>query len=873
VNIVNGTVTFTVNNAMNMTKVQAVLDKIFTTTDTFKYTASTSDVAAVTFGKLASTGNLIVKQAGDYDFPALVTATTITLDDAYQSKVTSIEFPKLTSVTAIQTDSSSFVNQINFSTSVTNVDLSGLTYYTNKALTIAVKKGGTVNISNLDDKTSTGVETDYTLTLDGPAEFSLSNWTSFEGALNLTNVASATVSGFKGLITVNDGVETVKFTDVERIAGLATSSNLKNVTIDLDKVSDPDLGSAAKLPQGYGAAATGRSGTGIGFTTDSAALVSLTLTGFWQDVTLSGKANLETVDIDATMRDLTLTNNDNLTTFDVTGSEIRDVVLDGNDGLTSVTLDHTTELNFVGAPTDDKSGDITVKDNLKLTSLTSSANKIRKLQVTGNAALTTVNFTGLAATGASTETPDVDIYNNDLTASAATDSDDGTDQYNAATAAVTNTVAKKDLGSYTSDSGLKTLSTFFGAVYTNTNSNAKVHFDTVTLHTVDTGAAGAVAVANGGGSKASGEQNSGNAVVWTSAGEDTITSVLDITKGSANTAAGFKGAIAERAAYTIAVNSSDSNGADANIQFTYGGNNLFDTSVNGAGTNLALQGINKDLDVAALESAVNTQRATALGIAIDAKRGGNSTMAATLRDVLEGTTNSVIGERYTTAALVSAANTATNYGFGSDDYITVTLAKTGYGSNSVTATAASATLLGGAIYAAWNAKYGTSGTSSASAIATMTSPDLGDGSATSQALAWTMLRTDSQGYGATLTFDVKAGATTATSAANIDYTIGATNNTSDNSSVDSTIIFTIASTDTTGATPLSAIATASSAESSISVQKLSTRYRTNTTWATADLRDDQAQNRTDVREAENSVDAADSNAVDRSVQWRVHWLG
>jgi len=401
-------------------------------------------------------------------------------------------------------------------------------------------------------------------------------------------------------------------------------------------------------------------------------------------------------------------------------------------------------------------------------------------------------------------------------------------------------------------------------VYTNTNSDAKVHFDTVTLYSVDTGAAGVVASANGGGTKTEGEQNSGNAITWTTAGEDTITSVVDITKGTANTADGAKSAIAEKAGYLITV-TSGAGGSNSTLQMTYGGSNIFDTTVNGVGTAVSLQGSNKDLDIAALETAVNVQRATALGITIDAKRGGNSTMTATIRDIVEGVTTSVVGERYTTTAAVTAANTATNYGFGTDDYLTVKL-----GNNSVTATAASAVTMSAAIYAAWDAKYGASGTASASAEATLASPD---NTSNAAQLTWTMLRTDSAGYGQTLTITPSAGTATATSGANIDYTIGSTNNTSDNTSVDSSIILTIASTDTTGATPLSAIATSVNAAASISVQKLSTRYRSNTTWATADLRDDQAQNRNDVRAAEDSVDAADSNAVARSVQWRVHWLG
>ena len=109
------------------------------------------------------------------------------------------------------------------------------------------------------------------------------------------------------------------------------------------------------------------------------------------------------------------------------------------------------------------------------------------------------------------------------------------------------------------------------------------------------------------------------------------------------------------------------------------------------------------------------------------------------------------------------------------------------GSNSVTATAVSATLLGAALYSAWDAKYGSSGTASASAIATMTSPTIG-GETAEQAIAFTMLQTDSAGYDVALSFSVTAGTTTATSGAMVDWTIGSTNNTTDNGSVDSSLI-------------------------------------------------------------------------------------
>jgi hypothetical protein len=114
---------------MDATKVQSVIDKIFTVTSTFSYAAATSAVTAMTFDKLASTGDLDVKQAGDYSFQALVTAGTITLDDAYASKVTSIDLGALTTVTGISTNVSgtATANTISFS-SATNVDLASLAY-------------------------------------------------------------------------------------------------------------------------------------------------------------------------------------------------------------------------------------------------------------------------------------------------------------------------------------------------------------------------------------------------------------------------------------------------------------------------------------------------------------------------------------------------------------------------------------------------------------------------------------------------------------------------------------------------------------------------------------------------------------------------
>ena len=204
------------------------------------------------------------------------------------------------------------------------------------------------------------------------------------------------------------------------------------------------------------------------------------------------------------------------------------------------------------------------------------------------------------------------------------------------------------------------------------------------------------------------------------------------------------------------------------LQITTNGTNIFDTSLTGNGTALALSG-NQDLDIAAIKSTINLSRATSTGVTMDAKRGANSSAAMTLRDVLEGTTASVLGERYTTTTAITAANTATNYGFGSDDYITVTV-----GSNSVTATGASATSLASAVYTAWAAKYHSSGTASSCC---------GCNNVFSTNWIWSFSSTclDNETRKIvevterTISAAVTAGTVTATSAANIDYTIGASN--------------------------------------------------------------------------------------------------
>ena len=117
------------------------------------------------------------------------------------------------------------------------------------------------------------------------------------------------------------------------------------------------------------------------------------------------------------------------------------------------------------------------------------------------------------------------------------------------------------------------------------------------------------------------------------------------------------------------VKSLDTGGA---IQFTVNGVPLFDTTTNGSGTALDINGQNKGLDVAAINSTINTTRATNANVTLLAKRGGESTGVVTLKQYSSGgSTATILGQKYTTTTANAAAMGATNYGVGLTDTLTV----------------------------------------------------------------------------------------------------------------------------------------------------------------------------------------------------------
>jgi hypothetical protein len=157
----------------------------------------------------------------------------------------------------------------------------------------------------------------------------------------------------------------------------------------------------------------------------------------------------------------------------------------------------------------------------------------------------------------------------------------------------------------------------------------------------------------------------------------------------------------------------------------------------------------------------------------------------------------------------------------------------------------------------------------------MTSPTFAT-SGNTQALAWTMNQEDSGGYGKTIAVSVTAGGTGSSNGSNansIDWTIGASNITSNNTTVDDGVstILTFTSNDILVAVP--AITTAVSAAGSMVANRLETTKTTNTGWANGNLHTGALEPITDTRSMESAVAAATSNAVAATSFSRVTWLG
>jgi len=445
INIVNGSVTITVSEAMDIEAVQRVVDNILITLEDFTYTSGASTIAEVTFQNLTGTSSLTVEQAGGYDFRNLQSATNIVLGDAYKSTIGVIHFGALNSVTSFATEA--VANTISFS-KATELHLTALPYYTPGSLTLLVDTGSVIDITALDDVDSSGDQDDLALTISGPSTLTLSNID--DGDITISDVATAVVNGFVGNITVGADVESFTADSVVESLTITGATDLEtlNITGVLDADDDDSVGIA------------------IAITSDNSDLENLTVAGAVASLTATAAAKLTTAVISADVDGaITFTNNDDLETLTLTDSEADSVSITDNDSLVTLTVDTTNS---------EDDGSLVITGNTDLESLTVTYDEVETLTITGNTSLETVDLSGITAAGAA-GSPVVNIYSNNLTATSSVDEED--------TTATADGAAATDLGDFTTTSGLDTLDAYLALVAADADSSAAVYFDTVESYT------------------------------------------------------------------------------------------------------------------------------------------------------------------------------------------------------------------------------------------------------------------------------------------------------------------------------------------------------------------------------------------------------
>jgi hypothetical protein len=295
-----------------------------------------------------------------------------------------------------------------------------------------------------------------------------------------------------------------------------------------------------------------------------------------------------------------------------------------------------------------------------LETLSIGANNIDNLTVTNNADLTEIEGASLTAIGAEGK-PDVTITDNDFNATISDDEDD----------------------EFTTASGMDTLKAYLTVVAADADSNADVKFDTVD------------SVVN-----ASGVETASDAV-------DQY--ILTLTAKVVATAA--SGEIFEKRAWELPAGAT---GFGITIGSTVASTDVNSSTANNPTTSITLDA-NKTLALAQVAAAATITRAASADVTLNAYLGGSPTVDVYFYDSVTSTSN---GENYSDAAAGSRPSG------GAQAYASMTTTGTfvtvNIGSLSVTATlygkASSGTTSAGdalatAVAAAWNTKYGSSGSS------------------------------------------------------------------------------------------------------------------------------------------------------------------
>jgi hypothetical protein len=580
--LMNADVTITDNATISDTDIQTFVNRIKTMNGTFTYSSGSATGFVPTFDEMVAGTVFALTPAGPLSFKKLASATDVTITTTYSTKITSLDMSALASVSSFNTGTD---NQLHLS-SATNVDLGALPRY-GASLSIQTKKGATLDIAALDDKGATGTQSDLALTLNGPDSVTLSLIE--DGTITLQNVGTATVSGFYGTLDIKSGVETLTTTDSVFI-DLDSASDLVTATLDYKADWDPLLSTANAAISAAGYSTTYLEDYSATGSIVAADLKTLTITGDLLDLYLD-EANIETLSINANMTDLTMATLTDLTSLTVAGGKIGNITLSDSPNISVANFDHTSNMENKGSATANKSVSFVVTNNTGLTKLHTTGDLIHTFTVTGNDALTELDMTGVKTRGTETTGGSVNLWDNDLTAVKSTDTTDA----ETATATTGADGGSADVGT-TDDgtSGMDTMKIYLTAIAADTKNTAQVNFDTVSTFDDSETTTTATTLNTLGSTSVSAATNDAT--------------VLKMTPATANSAAGAKDAIAQIYGMIVTPNalSNDAGTAGGTLQITLGagGTNVFDTSLTGNGTALALSG-NQDLDISAIKSTIN----------------------------------------------------------------------------------------------------------------------------------------------------------------------------------------------------------------------------------------------------------------------------
>jgi hypothetical protein len=468
---------------MSYANVQTLVDRVNTTTGNIVYTAASSLGTEIVFNNLVSAADITMTQPGGYHFPKLANAGTIDMKDDYETLVTRVNFPALTSATAVSTDASGSMEVI--FTYATSVNFAALVTAPSNTITITTKKDATLDLGAWVSKDASGNHVDATVTLDGPASFT--NGTAAgtfastglpgntlgaaAGTITLANVATAAIHNFRGTIDINGGVKNVTLNNVVSadVAGAIAMESI-NATMIRDNTPGQSSATLANLED-----ADDNTAQDLAFIVDHAKLASATITGKTGDITFTSVPVLTTVVLTgADAFTVSASGNASLTSW-TDASKADDRTFSDNDLMTSVSLSATTKLtaDTSAGVLSDKGATVTVNGNAELVTLTIGMDDVDNLTITQNPKLATISgATALTDNGTSTTT-NVDIHQNALVASLIRDTKEATTILAAAVGGST------DLGAITTTSGIKDLDAFLTDAIAATGT-VSVWFDTVT---------------------------------------------------------------------------------------------------------------------------------------------------------------------------------------------------------------------------------------------------------------------------------------------------------------------------------------------------------------------------------------------------------